>query len=52
VDKRKVFRCRTYEGELALIRQLGSHIHVETDLNVIRSLKAYLNHIVTVQQVA
>ncbi len=52
IDKRKVFRCRTYEGELALIRQLGSRIHVETDFNVIRSLKAYLNHIFTVQQVA
>jgi hypothetical protein len=52
VDKRKVFRCKTYEGELALIRQLGSRIHVETDINVIRSLKAYLNHIVTIQQVA
>lgn len=51
VDSRKVFRCKTFEGELALIRQLGSRIHVETDLNVIRSLKAYLNHVVTTQNV-
>lgn len=49
VNSNKVFKCRTYEGEIALIRQLGSRLHIETDINVIRSLKAYLHHIVTVR---
>lgn len=28
LDKRRVFRCKTNEGELALIRQLSSRIHI------------------------
>lgn len=47
VEGTQVFRCKTLEGEVAIIRQLNPKVHVETDERIIKTLKPYLNLILT-----